>query len=202
MAMAMAMIYPEPEKGGIRVKGQQGAVSETKTASKISDARLSQARAILRYSQDLAQQVMNGTKHFDEALQEAQEAIKRRQSSEAVLAELHELAPDLAVLVDEERLSLSEAASALKQRQAEAASIEQNKRETILRLSEGAWHFATAWAADGFSADVEARLADNEFCRQWLERIRCEPKRLADIKRGAEAFSQLLARIIEGNDNV
>lgn len=48
-AMAMAMIYPEPAKGGKGPLLNKGGFSL---------ARLSQARSVLRYSPPLAQQVI------------------------------------------------------------------------------------------------------------------------------------------------
>jgi hypothetical protein len=50
-AMAVAFQYPEPEKGG------RGKTSETKKLSRngrVSDQRISDARAVLRYSRELA----------------------------------------------------------------------------------------------------------------------------------------------------
>jgi hypothetical protein len=75
-AMTLAMIYPEPEKGGAR---ERGSISETKTElmrAKISDARLSQARTVLRHSRELAQAVVAGITPLDLALAEVQ-AVNR-----------------------------------------------------------------------------------------------------------------------------
>jgi len=52
-AMALAVIYPEPEKGG------RGKRSEnSKETLGFSTMRLSQARAILRHSREMAQSVL------------------------------------------------------------------------------------------------------------------------------------------------
>ena len=54
-AMALAMIYPDPEKGG------RGKKSEANTAAKrggFSDDRLQKARSILRASRPLAEAVL------------------------------------------------------------------------------------------------------------------------------------------------
>ena len=53
--MAVAMIYPEPEKGGRGKKGLQ-------VATVLDKSRLSQARTIVKASTDLAERVINGTK--------------------------------------------------------------------------------------------------------------------------------------------
>jgi hypothetical protein len=61
-AMALAMIYPEPaklkRKGGSSVSEDQG----------VSVTRLSNARAVLRHSRALAEEVLRGGKSLDAAL--------------------------------------------------------------------------------------------------------------------------------------
>jgi hypothetical protein len=52
MAMGLAIIYPEPEKGG---RGIKKRVEETSTV--FSAKRLQQARAVLSYSRELAVEV-------------------------------------------------------------------------------------------------------------------------------------------------
>jgi hypothetical protein len=47
--MRLALLYPEPKHGGARKKG-----SSSETKLEISKARLSQARAVLAYSHELA----------------------------------------------------------------------------------------------------------------------------------------------------
>jgi len=66
----------------------------------------------------------------------------------------------------------------------------------MLRLGESAWQATTAWASEGFLADVNERLADDDFRRLWRERLRLDPARLVDIRRGAEAFAKTLRRIL------
>jgi hypothetical protein len=64
-AMRLALLYPEPEKGGRGKKRAAGNGTETLQFSK---QRLSQARAVLAYSRPLALAVRDGTKTLDEAL--------------------------------------------------------------------------------------------------------------------------------------
>ena len=52
--MALAWLYPEPEKGG---RGHKGKVTET---GGFSRQRLGDARTVLRYSRDLAIEVRDG----------------------------------------------------------------------------------------------------------------------------------------------
>ena len=194
-AMALAMIYPEPSKGG---RGKKNHL-ETKG---FSAARLSQARSVLRHSRALAEDVMMGRKVFDGALAIVQAEQERSQSAEAQLAELHRHASDLAELVAEERLTLAEAYATLKKREADTAAAEANKRETMLRLSESAWHATTAWASGEFVAELSQRFSDDEFRKQWLARVRLDATRLDEIQSGAAALARFCALAVEDHSNV
>jgi hypothetical protein len=54
MAMRIALLYPDPEKGG---RGKKGKASETNGFSQV---RLREARAVLAYSRELALAVRDG----------------------------------------------------------------------------------------------------------------------------------------------
>jgi len=183
------MIYPEPSRGG---RGRRNPL-ETEG---FSAARLSQARAVLRHSRALAVEVVQGRKSLDKALEQVADENEESASAETQLTALRQFAPDLAELVNEERLALHEAHATMRRRIAEAEAAEANKRETMLRLGESAWQATTAWASEGFLADVNERLADDDFRRLWRERLRLDPARLVDIRRGAEAFAKTLRRIL------
>jgi hypothetical protein len=107
-AMALAMIYPEPGKGG---RGHKGKLSEFR--GQFSADRITQARAVLRHSRALATDVIQGHKSLDTALRQVTEEQEASASVEAQLTELRRAAPDLAELVDEDRLALNEAYSAM-----------------------------------------------------------------------------------------
>ncbi len=68
-AMRIALLYPEPEKGG---RGKKGKASET---DGFSQSRLKAARSVLAYSRELALAVRDGGKKLDEALAEVKAAI-------------------------------------------------------------------------------------------------------------------------------
>jgi ParB-like chromosome segregation protein Spo0J len=68
-AMAVAMIYPVPEKGG---RGKKKTMDETSTL--FSPKRLQLARTVLAHSPDLAQAVLAGSKLLDAAYDEARKA--------------------------------------------------------------------------------------------------------------------------------
>ena len=56
------MLYPEPEKGG---RGKKGGVKTVVETTTLSLSRLTQARSVLHYSRDMAQQVQAGTLAMD-----------------------------------------------------------------------------------------------------------------------------------------
>jgi hypothetical protein len=71
-AMALAMIYPEPNKSG--------KADPFKNLNGSDRVMLSQARTILRNSQELAYDVLHRGMHFDVALREVREAEQNRKS--------------------------------------------------------------------------------------------------------------------------
>jgi hypothetical protein len=190
-AMRLAFLYPEAKHGGLRKKGSS---SETKLEN-VSKARLSQARAVLGYSRELALAVRDGAAKLDEALATAKAQRANLESNEEKLARLRSEASDLAELVADERLSLPEAYQAFEQRKRDAAAAEDSKRETLLRLSEAAYRGTIAWANDEFATDVLDRLDDADFSQRLIDRLRIDHQALPDIQRGANALTEVLNHI-------
>jgi hypothetical protein len=112
-AVAMAMIYPNAEKGG---RGKKAETAE-ETSTVFSKKLLQQARAVLAFSQPLAQDVLKGTLSIDEALKTVTQERLRSEGAEAQMERLRKSAPDLADLVAEERMKLDEARAAAHQRE-------------------------------------------------------------------------------------
>ena len=92
-AMAVAMIYPDPEKGG-RGKKRLGDLT-------VSAERLSTARTVLQYAPDLATNVLTGSSSLDDAYTSARKRKKDASSNETDLADLRERYADLADMVVE-----------------------------------------------------------------------------------------------------
>jgi ParB-like chromosome segregation protein Spo0J len=196
-AMALAMIYPQPKRG----RGRKDDAHKGAETASFSYRRVQEARVVLHHSLALAEDVIAARTSLDAALKTVEEAREVSANIEATLDELRRNAPDLADLVVEERLTVNEAHSAFKKRQADAIAAEANKREIMLRLSETAWQSTTAWAAPDFVAAISERLQDKDFRRSWLARMRFDPDRLDDVRAGATALATLLANLTkEGND--
>lgn len=113
LAMAMAMIYPEPDRPG---RGNKGKSEE---GSGFSQKRLAQARQVLAHSKAWAREVLLDHMGLDEALEKVREDKMRVETIEAKRDRLAEEAPDLAALVNEDRLTVPAAWAALEQRKRE-----------------------------------------------------------------------------------
>jgi hypothetical protein len=124
-AMAVAKLYPEPEKGG---RGKKASVPEG-----FSQGKVSEARTVLRWLPELADLVMAGTKPLNEAYAEAQRLKEQADAEPPRLELLRERAADLADLVDEGRMTLVEAESA----QATRLSERRRERQALLDVLEG-----------------------------------------------------------------
>jgi hypothetical protein len=107
--MLIAMLYPDPEKGG---RGKN-----SKLNLEFSGMRLSQARTVLRYAPDLLDPVRSGAISLNNAYEEARIRKGRAETHESRFESLKVAASDLAELVVEGQLSLEEAEAALRERQ-------------------------------------------------------------------------------------
>lgn len=192
-AMALAMIRPEAGHGGAR---QKGSSSETKL--EISKARISQARTVLHFSRELALRVMSGQEPLDAALVKVTDEQKRLQSDEEQLARLRIEAPDLADLVAEERMKLSEAISVFIERKREEAALEQNRRDTLMKLTNAGYSGTVAWSNREFAQSVRDRLGDDNFRRALLQSLRLKSSDIANIKPGAAALAEVLSQLANG----
>jgi hypothetical protein len=65
-SMALAMIYPDPEKTAPGKRSSHATLSEPKS---VSAARLSQTRTVLHHSRALAEDVLAGGEYLDAALE-------------------------------------------------------------------------------------------------------------------------------------
>ena len=118
-AIALAMIYPEPERGrGKKDEARKGAESAS-----FSYRRLKEARQVLAFSRPMAEAVLKGVDSLDEALRQVEEKKQLALGKEARLEMLRKGAPDLAVLVDEGRLSLDGAIDEWNRREKQRQAI-------------------------------------------------------------------------------
>jgi len=128
---AMVSVASNPSKFGRVEFGQKTRVAEELG---IRPARISEALAVWEYAHELSNAVIAGSVRLDEAYSEArrrmelqetrEEQIKRAESD---LAMLRHGAPDLAELVNEERMPLREAMAAWRERD----RIERERRERL-----------------------------------------------------------------------
>ena len=118
-AMAVAMIYPKPERG-------RGKKDPAKGTEQVSYSRVKVARTVLQYAPDLADNVLSGAESLDAAYKTAGDRKTAASSEETQLAKLRARYPELADKVVEEELTLPGA-------RAEAA--ERDEREKTQRCN-------------------------------------------------------------------
>jgi hypothetical protein len=118
-AMALAMIYPEPERG----RGKKDDAKKKAESASFSYRRVKEARLILRQSRDLAESVIKGANSLDAALVQVEELRQQASSTEAKLARLQSAAPDLAARVADENITLDEGLAIHNQREADLRRI-------------------------------------------------------------------------------
>jgi hypothetical protein len=90
-AMAVAMIYPEPERG-------RGKKDPAKGVKVTSYSYIQHARTILEYAPDVAPNVLSGAASLQEAYEEARRRKAAAENEESSMDRLRRLAPDLAEL--------------------------------------------------------------------------------------------------------
>lgn len=130
-AIALAMIYPDPDQRG---RGKKSEAEKLRESRGFSRDLLEQARTILRHSADLAQDVLHARKHFDVALKEVRDAELRQKSHDARISELRSKAPDVAALVDDGRLSIEAGLAELAQRQQNIRRMIEDARISLSRF--------------------------------------------------------------------
>lgn len=174
-----------------------GDIAELARALKVPRPRVSEAITVVKHAPDLAEQVRRGKIPFHPALEKAR-ALKNESDDNAnKMSRLLEEAPDLADQVHDDRLTPGEAWAAFQERSRVAAEKEKSLRETLIRTAENAMA-AASWANDEFVADLQARLADDEFRSALLARTRLASRAIPDIERGAANLAKILSTLNKG----
>jgi hypothetical protein len=127
-AMAVAMIYPEPKRGGVRTKGSSSNLE-------VAHGRLSEARAILRWSSSKAHEVLSGVLAFDRALTEMKAQEQSAKGRDAKLGELRDNAPDIADLVMQGKVDFEQAVSQMQSRLQDRRRVISAGRQAVEGLS-------------------------------------------------------------------
>lgn len=170
-AIAHAMIYPDPKRG------MHSELSGS-TRNSFDKAHLSRARAVLRASPDeLAPQVLSGALTLDKAHAEVTKRQQEASSTEARFARLREMAPDLADLVIEERMTLGEAIAAANQREKERQdAIDAGRRasENLINFVSVALSIKAATELGERGLVTEEQLGRLEDAMTLLRRIYAE----------------------------
>lgn len=145
-AIALAMIYPEPEKGG---RGKNADARKAAESAGFSGRLLTQARSILRHFHALAKEVLADITPFDAALKTVEAARQASSSVDAQMNRLRSGAPDIAAMVDDERLTL----------QAGMAELEQRQRQIIRCIDDARSSASTVAAVDVLITTIKMAMS-------------------------------------------
>ena len=123
-AMAVAMIHPEPAKGG---RGKKGPIE----SAGFSRDYLLKARTVLKVLPELGKSVLGGSVTLSEAYDEAMRVRKEQSSTETRMQEVRSSAPDLSELVDAGKLSTMDALAAHHERKRVTEEKERQQRDSV-----------------------------------------------------------------------
>lgn len=124
-AMVAAMADPD---------GHQGRQQPHALVHEVGLTWLSRARVVLHYAKELAPQVRDADMSLSDAYEVARRNKDATESAETVSARLRDEAPDLASLVAEDQLKLSEALAAAEQRRIEALAVSRAATANLERV--------------------------------------------------------------------
>lgn len=128
-AIVVAKAYPEPES--------RGRGNKSKLNLDFSSMTLSQARTVLRFTPDLADQVLFQNLSLTDAYAEARKLRAAAETNAEKIEQLRQEAPDLA---DLSGISLDDAIKTLEQRKVDAAkiaTIEDSAPDLVKRVHDG-----------------------------------------------------------------
>lgn len=172
--MAVAMIYPDPEKRG------RGNKSEKDFAAKsFSSSMLSRARIVLADSRAVAEQVLSGEVFLPDAYEKAKERIRAKQDDDRHKDVLRREAPDILVLVTEGRIKPADGVARLEARKRDHARlslIRDDSPDLVALVEEGRMSVQDAMAAHDRRHEEERNL------RHGATLLLGEVVRLLDVK--------------------
>ena len=188
-ALAVNIARRHLTTGARAILAEQGRRLTGKTQRDVADTnlyqtRVAQAATILDWAPDEAPAVLAGAKAFSAAYKTAQDRKRAAESTEAQMARLRADVPDLADLVDEERMTLGEAMAAMKARAEEDKRRRRVATELLCTHLPGLARTYRAGTAELYDRDMapqglpvvtravieDARLALDEIETTWKER--------------------------------
>lgn len=120
-----------------KLEGLRG--SDIARALRISESRVSEARTIVDYAEDLVDRVLDGTMPLIDAYREAQERRTLAEAAKAAKVRIRDEDPDLLALVEDGRLSVDDAMATLDARETKARQeAEARRNEDEKRAAEAA----------------------------------------------------------------
>lgn len=130
-------------KGQRAMAVARAAVSKIDSQERLAEAAgtarayVAEAVAVLKHAPDLADAVMAGATPLGDAYKVARDRKKAADTTEARMQQLRDEAPDLAALIDEDRMTFADAWAALEQRRRDHAAALDRERRRLMNLIDG-----------------------------------------------------------------
>ncbi len=189
-AMAMAMIYPEPKRGRhSEFRGGTGEVSAT---------RLSMARAVLRFSPELAAAVLANELSLDVAHEQATALDRKRRREEEARRDFRELAPDLAARVDQADLTLAEARVLYDERDRADREVRRSVFHMLRDLVDRAASALNSPTVLAFPRMIVAEEHQSEFREYFRGGVPELIEGLRGVRAAADVADQLISQLDKG----
>jgi hypothetical protein len=120
----------------------------------VSATRIAQASTVIKHAPDYVTLVVSGAMSLDDAYSEAKARKEKAAEAERLLAELRDVAPDLADQVTEGSVTAQQAYKKWREREAEQERQRRQRSETATaRLCDYLWHVAQ-WRRGGLATAI------------------------------------------------
>lgn len=193
-AMAVAMIRPEPAKGG---RGQKSPLN-----GEFSHQYLSRARAVLRHSPELARKVIEGKLSLNDAFADVETRSREDKAKAEAIERVNRDYPDLVRQHAAGEISADQFSRLIASHEADkrkAAEEAANLRRVTFQGFKNALSGARLFAVGDGDADVLRWLADKELVKEFnayipdLEALRADAE---NIRAGAARVLALMDAIL------
>lgn len=195
-AMAEAIIYPEPEKGG---RGKVNKLSRNReslgVSSKTVENLLSQARMVVKFAPELGPLVVAGAENLTTAYKTAIERKEEQESKSSRLEKLRTRHPMLADKVVEDELTLNGAVAEARERDAQ----ERERRQAAFKIIKDGAFLVGSFSVDKQTETIGEMLRDPEGRVDLLKLFKDDPEEITRqriaLETGAPRLIQLLTEL-------
>ena len=208
--MAYAMLYPEPKKRGSKAEAPDSGASIVPESgasivpdSGVSRQRLGDARQVLKFAPELAQDILwDKGLGLDAAIEKVRKLKIEQRQTNAEMSRLETLDSELAEMVKLGKMQAARAFEIIDDRRKEAEKIQKEQRNTFCNVSYQAYLNIIALANEDFKEELEKQLKDPIFRKEYLKSVTWHAsdtikEDLPKLKKGAAILTQIIQKLME-----